>query len=178
MLAGVLPKDKVLKVEELQHTEGRSVAMVGDGINDSPALAEAHLGVAIGAGTEVAIEAADMVLVRSHLHDLVVALDLAKVVFARIKWNFVWALCYNLLAVPYAAGVWFPWTHVLLPPQYAGLAMALSSVSVVLSSMALWLYKRPKDLMKAQSVRKALAGGSVIDKAAARCARSELTRAV
>jgi Cu+-exporting ATPase len=79
--------------------------------------------VAIGAGTEVAIEAADFVLIRSNLHDLVVALDLAKVVFSRIQYNFAWALVYNLLAVPYAAGVWYPWTHLLLPPQYAGMYM-------------------------------------------------------
>ncbi|KAJ1422638.1 HAD-like domain-containing protein [Ochromonadaceae sp. CCMP2298] len=143
VLAGVLPADKARKVRELQDIMGRRVAMVGDGINDSPALVEAHLGVAIGAGTEVAIEAADFVLIRSNLHDLVVALDLAKVVFSRIQYNFAWALVYNLLAVPYAAGVWYPWTHLLLPPQYAGLAMAFSSVSVVLSSMALWLYRRP-----------------------------------
>lgn len=142
VLAGVLPRDKVGKVAELQRL-GQFVAMVGDGVNDSPALAQADLGVAIGAGTEVAIEAADMVLVRSDLHDLVVALDLAQAVFARIKVNFVWAVVYNLLAVPYAAGIWFPLTHVVLPPQYAALAMALSSVSVVLSSSALWLYRRP-----------------------------------
>jgi magnesium-transporting ATPase (P-type) len=91
----------------------------------------------------VAIEAADMVLIRSNLHDLVVALDLARLVFTRIQQNFVWAMIYNLLAVPYAAGIWFPWTHLVLPPQYAGLAMAASSVSVVVSSMMLWLYKRP-----------------------------------
>jgi Cu+-exporting ATPase len=91
----------------------------------------------------VAIEAADMVLIRSNLHDLVVALDLARLVFSRIKLNFVWAMIYNLLAVPYAAGIWYPWTHLVLPPQYAGLSMAASSVSVVVSSMALWLYKRP-----------------------------------
>jgi P-type Cu+ transporter len=84
-----------------------------------------------------------MVLIRGDLHDLVVALDLAKVVFRRIQYNFMWAFIYNVAAVPYAAGVWFPWTHMLLPPQYAGLAMALSSISVVLSSMALRMYRRP-----------------------------------
>ena len=99
--------------------------------------------IIIGAGTEVAIEAADMVLIRSHLHDLVVALDLAKLVFHRIKLNFIWATIYNLIAIPYAAGIWYPWTKMILPPQYASLAMAASSVSVVLSSMSLWLYKKP-----------------------------------
>ncbi len=106
-----------------------------------------------GIGTEVAIEAADMVLIRSNLHDLVVALDLARLVFSRIKLNFVWASIYNLLAVPYAAGIWFPWTRLVLPPQYAGLSMAASSVSVVVSSMALWLYKRPALLSDDPAVR-------------------------
>jgi P-type Cu+ transporter len=142
VIAGMLPQDKVQKVKDLQ-AAGHIVAMIGDGVNDSPALAQADLGVAIGAGTQIAIEAASMVLVRSHLHDLVVAFDLAKVVFQRIRWNFLWALIYNVLAVPFAAGVWFPWTHILLPPHYAGLAMAMSSISVVISSSLLMRYHRP-----------------------------------
>eukprot|EP01031_Cornospumella_fuschlensis_P029002 gene29002-35007_t len=142
VLAGVLPQDKSQKVKQLQ-SEGHVVAMVGDGINDSPALVQADLGVAIGAGTQIAIESASMVLIRSNLFDLLVALDLAKVVFQRVRQNFLWAFVYNVVAIPWAAGLWFPWTHHMLPPQYAGLAMAMSSISVVLSSMALKLYKRP-----------------------------------
>lgn len=145
VMACCLPKDKIAKVIELQE-KGECVAMVGDGINDSPALAQADVGIAIGTGTEVAIEAADMVLIRDNMHDLVVAIDLARLVFARIKQNLLWAVVYNFVAVPYAAGVWFPWTRTTLHPQYAGLAMALSSVSVVISSMALKLYKRPANL--------------------------------
>ncbi len=144
VLAGMFPQDKARKVKELQ-SQGHIVAMIGDGVNDSPALAQADLGVAIGAGTQIAMEAASMVLIRSNLHDLVVAFDLAKVVFKRIKWNFMWAVIYNFISVPLAAGVWFPWTHMTLPPHYAGLAMALSSISVVISSMLLRLYKRPEE---------------------------------
>jgi len=145
IVSGAMPVDKVLKVEELQN-RGQQVAMIGDGINDSPALARSNLGIAIGAGTHVAVEAADMVLIRNNLLDVVVALDLAKLVFQRIKLNFMWAIVYNILAIPFAAGLWFPWTHMLVPPQYAGLAMAFSSISVVASSMSLRLYKRPKYL--------------------------------
>jgi haloacid dehalogenase-like hydrolase len=151
VVAGAMPQDKVAKIESLE-AMGHAVAMVGDGINDSPALARADLGVAIGAGTHVAIEAADMVLVRSNLLDVVVALDLAKVVFRRIRLNFMFALMYNVVAIPYAAGLWYPLTRKQIPPQYAGLAMALSSISVVASSMALRLYKRPVALSKLADV--------------------------
>lgn len=151
VLAGVLPAEKASKIRELQSGDGTAtgivrVAMVGDGINDSPALAQADLGIAIGVGTQVAVEAADMVLIRNNLTDVVVALDLAKLVFNRIRWNFLFSFIYNIVAIPFAAGVWYPWTHVLVSPQYAGLFMALSSISVVLSSLTLRLYKRPRVL--------------------------------
>jgi P-type Cu+ transporter len=109
---------------------------------------QANLGIAVGAGSHIAVDAADMVIVRNNLFDTVVALDLAKVVFSRIRWNLLWALLYNVMAIPVAAGFTFPFTHAILPPQYAGLCMALSSISVVISSMALKCYRRPSRTVK------------------------------
>jgi Cu+-exporting ATPase len=134
--AGVLPQEKNALVSRYQNG-GRVVGMVGDGINDAPALAQADVGIAIGAGAEIARETGDIILVRNNLRDVSAGIFLGRATLRKIKQNLFWAFIYNVLGIPVAAGLLYPFTGMLLRPEWAGLAMAFSSVSVVLNALLL-----------------------------------------
>ncbi len=166
VVAEVLPQDKEREVAAIQ-AKGKKTAMIGDGINDAPALTRADVGIAIGAGTDIAIESADIVLMKSDLLDAVTAIELSKSVIRNIKENLFWAFFYNSVGIPIAAGVLFPLLGWKLNPMFGAAAMSLSSFCVVSNALRLKLFKprhRPNKIEKSKTTHQEIKGAIDMNK--------------
>ena len=153
IIAEVMPEDKEKKIRDLQN-QGRFVAMVGDGINDAPALSKADVGIAIGAGSDIAIDSADVILMKSDLNDVVTTIVLSHKVVRNIKQNLFWAFFYNCIGIPLAAGVFYPLFQIKLNPMFGALAMSLSSVCVVTNALRLRFFKPTNKIIERKEEKK------------------------